>query len=132
LLIEIPLVVEPEQRTGALSSLSMGVELYGSRNSRSPLVEWLLVEQNTPYKHREDRDGLPNPFGQIPALRDGDVEVFESGAILLYLAGAPAHRSTYVFIHLLLYLSIYLSNYLSIHPSLSLSLSLSLSPFFCV
>ena len=103
----------------------MGVELYGSRNSRSPLVEWLLVEQNTPYKHREDRDGLPNPFGQIPALRDGDVEVFESGAILLYLAGAPACGSTYVFIRL----SFYFSIHPSIHPSLSLSLSLYLSPF---
>lgn len=74
------------QRPG-LSALSMSVELYGSRSSRSPLVEWLLVEQNTPYKHREDREGMPNPFGQIPALRDGEVEVFESGAILLYLAG---------------------------------------------
>jgi len=29
---------------------------------------------------------FPNPFGQIPALSDGDVQLFESGAILLYLA----------------------------------------------
>ena len=28
----------------------------------------------------------PHPFGQIPCLKDGDVEIFESGAILLYLA----------------------------------------------
>jgi glutathione S-transferase len=50
------------------------------------LVEWYLHEIGTPYTHREDRAGLPNPFGQIPALLDGDVEIFESGAILLYLA----------------------------------------------
>jgi len=80
----------------------METELYGSKNSRSPLVEWLLVETNTPYKHREDRDGMPNPFGQIPALRDGDVELFESGAILLYIAdkygsasATPEERARY-------------------------------------
>ena len=28
----------------------------------------------------------PHPFGQIPCLKDGDIEIFESGAILLYLA----------------------------------------------
>ena len=27
------------------------------------------------------------PFGQVPAYRDGEVEMFESGAIVLYLAG---------------------------------------------
>lgn len=27
-----------------------------------------------------------NPFGKLPALQDGDVTLFESGAILLYLA----------------------------------------------
>jgi len=66
--------------------LSMAVTLYGSKGSRSPLVEWYLHEIGTPYTHKEDRVGLPNPFGQIPALVDGDVEIFESGAILLYLA----------------------------------------------
>mmetsp|Transcript_21670 Transcript_21670/g.54445 ORF Transcript_21670/g.54445 Transcript_21670/m.54445 type:complete len:255 (-) Transcript_21670:265-1029(-) len=81
-------------QTSALSALSMEAELYGSKNSRSPLVEWMLVETNTPYKHREDRDGMPNPFGQIPAFRDGDVEVFESGAILLYIADKYGSAST--------------------------------------
>lgn len=28
----------------------------------------------------------PHPFGQIPCLKDGSIEIFESGAILLYLA----------------------------------------------
>ena len=64
----------------------MAVTLYGNRGSRSPLVEWYLHEIGVKYTHREDRAGLPNPFGQIPALTDDDVEIFESGAILLYLA----------------------------------------------
>jgi len=36
------------------------------------------VDRTSPY--------FPSPFGQIPALIDGDVEMFESGAILMYLA----------------------------------------------
>ena len=70
----------------------MGITLYGNRGSRSPLVEWYLHEIGAPYSHREDRTGLPNPFGQIPALKDDDIEIFESGAILLYLADKYGER----------------------------------------
>jgi len=44
--------------------------LYGSRGSRSPLIEWYLIEINKEYTHEEGRAGNPNPFGQIPGLTD--------------------------------------------------------------
>ena len=62
--------------------------LYGSQGSRSPLINWYLHEKGIPFELKEPRDvSNPHPFGQVPALRhNGDVELFESGAILLYLA----------------------------------------------
>lgn len=70
-----------------LLSTRAGLTLFGSRGSRSPLIEWYLVEINKEYSHEEGRAGNPNPFGQIPGLTDDNgVAIFESGAILLYLA----------------------------------------------
>ena len=59
-------------------------------------VRWALEEAGLPYRvtlvgdrpgemRREDYNRL-QPFGQIPFLEDGDVRLFESGAIVLYLA----------------------------------------------
>lgn len=67
--------------------------LYGSQGSRSPLVDWYLHEKQIPFEVKDPHDvSNPHPFGQVPALRhneeDKDVEVFESGAILLYMADA--------------------------------------------
>lgn len=61
--------------------------LYGSQQSRSPLVNWYCYEANIPLTMKAPRPS-PHPFGQVPCLTDnnGAVEVFESGAILLYLA----------------------------------------------
>ena len=89
-------------RHGACSSRTLrpvrvaanaGIELYGSSGSRSPLVDWYLHETNTPFTPRApSAPGNPHLFGQIPALRDSTddaahpVELFESGAILAYLA----------------------------------------------
>lgn len=61
------------------------VELWGSRGSRSPLVDWWLHELGVEWD--APSAGNPNPFGKIPCLRDGENVLFESGAILLYLAG---------------------------------------------
>lgn len=56
-------------------------------------VRWALEEIGRPYR-TELFDGMQprpeayrewQPFGQIPAFRDDKVELFESGAILLYL-----------------------------------------------
>jgi glutathione S-transferase len=49
-------------------------------------VNWFLIEKKIPYTQKPPRPS-PHPFGQVPCLTDdGGVEVFESGAILLYLA----------------------------------------------
>lgn len=57
-------------------------------------VRWALEEIGQPYRTRlydrrtsgpEDRKP-EQPFGQVPAFKNGDVELFESGAICLWLA----------------------------------------------
>ncbi len=59
--------------------------LHGSQSSRSPLVNWYAMEAKIDLKMADPRPSN-HPFGQIPFLTDNGVEVFESGAILLYLA----------------------------------------------
>lgn len=55
-------------------------------------VRWALEEAHlpyrvasTPFRDRQPEHFAHQPFGQVPWLTDGDVSVFESGAILLYL-----------------------------------------------
>ena len=59
-------------------------------------VRWALEEAGLPYRvqlvgdrpgemRREAYNAL-QPFGQIPLLEDGDMRLFESGAIVLYVA----------------------------------------------
>jgi len=69
--------------------VARAVILYGSQGSRSPLVNWYADEIGLALEMREPRDPTnPHPFNQVPALRDDDdaLELFESGAILSYLA----------------------------------------------
>lgn len=57
-------------------------------------VRWALEELGLPYRerlldamHERSEDYLrEQPFGQVPAFIDGDVHMFESGAIVLHLA----------------------------------------------
>jgi glutathione S-transferase len=59
-------------------------------------VRWALEEAGLPYRVTlvGEREGaLPppayraiQPFGQVPAIEDGDLALFESGAIVLYVA----------------------------------------------
>lgn len=72
-------------RRRSATSLSMGLTLYGSRGSRSPLCDWAANELGLSLE-AGDLSKNPHPFGQIPCLTDdGGVLVFESGAILNYL-----------------------------------------------
>jgi glutathione S-transferase/alpha,alpha-trehalase len=66
----------------------MTLTLYGSRGSRSPLVNWAAAELNIPLVMAKDLSKNPHPFGQIPCLSDdsnNNAMIFESGAILIYL-----------------------------------------------
>jgi glutathione S-transferase len=55
-------------------------------------VRWALEEaglpyrvESTPFRDRGPDHFAAQPFGQVPWLTDGDLTIFESGAILLYL-----------------------------------------------
>lgn len=56
-------------------------------------VRWALEEAKLPYrvasvpfKNRGADHFAHQPFGQVPFLTDGEISLFESGAILLYIA----------------------------------------------
>jgi glutathione S-transferase len=56
-------------------------------------VRWALEEaglpyrvESTPFRHKNLEHFYHQPFGQVPWLTDGDISIFESGAILLHLA----------------------------------------------
>jgi glutathione S-transferase len=72
------------------------ITLYHSPQTRSSSIVWLLEELQVPYEtqavtfRKADGTGAvdpanPHPHGKVPALKDGDDTVFESGAIALYL-----------------------------------------------
>jgi glutathione S-transferase len=55
-------------------------------------VRWALEEASLPYRvasvpfgDRQPAHFAHQPFGQVPWLTDGDISIFESGAILLHL-----------------------------------------------
>lgn len=72
------------------------LKLYGSAKSRAAIVEWYLEELQVPYEYitldleageNTKPDFLAiNPLGKVPALVDEALRLWESGAILLYLA----------------------------------------------
>ena len=69
--------------------------LYHSPRTRSLRVLWLLEELGVPYELqtltfapadlKSEAYLRINPLGKVPAIRDGDVQMFESGAIVEYL-----------------------------------------------
>ncbi len=74
----------------------MALKLYAGARSRASIVHWYLEELGIPYEmvmldmqageHRQPAFLEINPIGKVPAIVDGDFKLWESGAILLYLA----------------------------------------------
>ena len=81
----------------------MAITLYGGARSRASMPRWYMEEKGIPNQwqlldmeageHRAEPFLQINPFGKVPALVDDDaalpggrLQLFESGAILLYLA----------------------------------------------
>ncbi|MBD2386341.1 glutathione S-transferase family protein [Cylindrospermum sp. FACHB-282] len=72
------------------------LKLYGGAFSRASIVQWYLEELEVPYQfvkldmqageHLQPEYLAINPMGKVPAIVDGDFQLWESGAILLYLA----------------------------------------------
>ncbi|MEO1003366.1 MAG: glutathione S-transferase [Cyanobacteria bacterium J06638_7] len=82
----------------------MTLTLYGGARTRASMPRWYLEEKGIPYRlveldlqageHRQPAFTAINPFAKLPALEDdsleapggGPLRLFESGAILLFLA----------------------------------------------
>jgi glutathione S-transferase len=72
------------------------MKLYYAPGTRARRVRWLLEEMGVDYElaqldmrageHKSEAYARVHPLGKVPALVDGDVTVFESAAICLYLA----------------------------------------------
>jgi glutathione S-transferase len=73
----------------------MTIKLYSWPMSSGTRIAWALEELALPYQyvaldakkqeHRSPQMLAVNPHGKVPALVDGELKLFESGAILLYL-----------------------------------------------
>ncbi len=71
------------------------LKLHFAPNSRASRIVWLLEELQLPYEinkmafHpkdlKSDEHRARHPLGRVPVLEDGDVTLFESGAIVDYI-----------------------------------------------
>ena len=72
----------------------MAMKIYGSPMSRASRVMWCAKELGVPFEHIdvpwEKLKGAEflaiNPNGKVPGFQDGDLTLFESLAINLYIA----------------------------------------------
>jgi glutathione S-transferase len=80
------------------------LKLYGGARSRASIIQWYLEELALPYEyilldmqageHRQPGFLAINPMGKVPAIIDNELKLWESGAILLYLADKYGGIST--------------------------------------
>lgn len=71
------------------------MKIYYAPNTRAVRIVWLMEELGLPYEIERFKLGDPrmrdpaylkvHPMGRVPALEDGDVTLFESGAIVEYV-----------------------------------------------
>ncbi len=71
------------------------MRIYYAPNTRAVRIVWLFGELGLPYDLERFKLGdaamrapeylKVHPMGRVPALRDGDVTIFESGAIVQYV-----------------------------------------------
>ena len=71
------------------------MKLFFNKYTRATRPRWLLEELGVPYElevidmaareHKSEAYLRVHPHGQLPALTDGDLTMFESGAIVEYL-----------------------------------------------
>lgn len=70
------------------------VPSFARGNVRDIRVRWALEEIGEPYQvrylsqgeHKQADHRKRQPYGQVPTLEDGDITLFESGAIVLHIA----------------------------------------------
>ncbi len=73
----------------------MTLKLHFAPNSRASRISWLLEELELPYQlnlmafHpkdlKSDEHRARHPLGRVPVLEDGNISIFESGAIVEYI-----------------------------------------------
>jgi len=71
------------------------LKLHFAPNSRAGRIVWLLEELDLPYEinkmafHpkdlKSDEHRARHPLGRVPVLDDGDIRIYESGAIVEYI-----------------------------------------------
>ena len=71
------------------------IKLYLTPSTRAGRVAWLLEELNLEYEIEVlpfTKEGLKSPehrarhaLGRVPVIEDGDISIFESGAIIQYI-----------------------------------------------
>ncbi|KAI8476238.1 MAG: thioredoxin-like protein [Monoraphidium minutum] len=82
------------------SVAARATKLYTNPGSRGKIAEWYIAELGTPVElvqvdmragqHKTPAYLKMHPFGQVPVLDDDGHTIFESGAILIYLAAKHA------------------------------------------
>ncbi|MEQ9643360.1 MAG: glutathione S-transferase family protein [Alphaproteobacteria bacterium] len=76
------------------------MKIHHAPNTRSVRIVWLFEELGLPYELESYKLGDPSmrtpeyrkvhPMGRVPALEDGDLTIFESGAIVEYVLARHA------------------------------------------